>query len=72
MVMVAMLLASVPTEHWGAGVPLPDTEHERAIALLYPFRGVTVTVELEVPPGVTEAGFGALAEMVKSGAVACV
>jgi hypothetical protein len=44
-------------EQPGAGVPPVIMLHDRVTAPVYPPAGVTVIVELEALPAVTEAGF---------------
>jgi hypothetical protein len=48
-------------EHVGAGVPPVMLLHERLTLPVYPFAGVTVTVEVDKLPAVTEPGFNAVA-----------
>src|SRR6202011_5637284 len=58
------------SEHFGAGLPPPVTEQVRFTVLAYPFRPVTLTVEVADPPWATVAGFRAEADIEKSGTVA--
>jgi hypothetical protein len=44
-------------EQLGAGAPPVIMLHERVTVPVYPFAGVTVIVELEVFPAVTDPGF---------------
>jgi hypothetical protein len=54
--------------HFGAGVTVGATLHDRVTALLNPFTGVTVIVEVADPPGEIAAGVGAEAATEKSAA----
>ena len=58
------------SEHCGAGVPVPVTAQVKFTVSAKLLSGVTVTVDVAELPGATDAGLGALAEMVKSGVVA--
>jgi len=49
----------------------PETAQVRVTVPLKPLSGVTVTVEVEEPPGLTEAGERAVAERVKDAEVGC-
>jgi hypothetical protein len=55
------------TLHVGNGEPVPVTAQVRLTGDAYPLTAVKVTVEVPEPPGLTVAG--AVAEIVKSGAV---
>jgi len=47
-------------EQLGAGVPPPVMVQERLTLPVYPLAGVTVMVEVDVPPALTDPGFSAV------------
>ena len=74
-VLVTVTVAGVPgltepglAEHWGANCGVGCTEQVRETELLKPLTAPTLTLEVELCPGLIALGVAAVEDMEKSGA----